>query len=77
MTLRLRFIRLRADEDDFHLEIDMYSPGILITGRYEGSGGYNSLNISAHGTFVTNISKFFKFNYFIKKTCNLLAASPT
>lgn len=52
----VRDARLRADEESFHLEVDMFSPNILITGKYEGNGGYNSLNISAHGTFVTNMS---------------------
>ncbi|CAH0724812.1 unnamed protein product, partial [Brenthis ino] len=52
----VRDARLRAEDDNFHLEIDMFSPAISISGKYEGHGGYNSLNITAHGTFVTNMT---------------------
>ncbi|XP_013191310.1 protein takeout [Amyelois transitella] len=43
--------RLRADEDRFHLEVDLTAPKVFVTGQYEGEGRYNSLRINAHGTF--------------------------
>ncbi|XP_053612568.1 protein takeout [Plodia interpunctella] len=48
--------RLRADEDRFHMEIDMTSPKVFVTGQYEGEGRYNSLRINAHGTFNATMS---------------------
>ncbi|CAH2238204.1 jg11486 [Pararge aegeria aegeria] len=52
----VRDARLRADEDSFHLEIDMYSPAVSMSGKYEGGGSYNALNITARGTYQTNMT---------------------
>ncbi|KAG7310729.1 hypothetical protein JYU34_003537 [Plutella xylostella] len=47
--------RLRADEERFHLEVDMTSPSVFVTGRYHGEGRYNSLRVNATGGFNTTM----------------------
>ncbi|XP_063826145.1 uncharacterized protein LOC135075656 [Ostrinia nubilalis] len=48
--------RLKADEDRFHLEVDVTTPRIKIRGQYIGEGRYNSLQIRANGQFSTNMT---------------------
>ncbi|KAL0901591.1 hypothetical protein ABMA27_006812 [Loxostege sticticalis] len=48
--------RLRADEDRFHLELDLTTPKINVRGQYAGEGRYNSLQIQANGEFITNMT---------------------
>ncbi|CAH0766797.1 unnamed protein product [Diatraea saccharalis] len=48
--------RLRADEDRFHLEVDLTTPRVHVYGSYRGEGRYNSLQILAHGQFDTNMT---------------------
>ncbi|XP_050666302.1 circadian clock-controlled protein daywake-like [Leptidea sinapis] len=50
-TSTVRDVRLKADEDKFHLEIDMFTPKVIIKGQYEGGGSYNSLKLLATGEF--------------------------
>ncbi|CAG4965023.1 unnamed protein product [Colias eurytheme] len=50
-TSTVRDARLKADEESFHLEIDMFTPEVFIKGKYEGAGSYNSLKILANGDF--------------------------
>ncbi|XP_050348316.1 uncharacterized protein LOC126772159 [Nymphalis io] len=52
----VRDARLRVDDDSFHLEVDMFSPAVSVSGKYEGSGSYNALNVIAKGTYVTNMT---------------------
>ncbi|XP_052747342.1 circadian clock-controlled protein daywake isoform X2 [Bicyclus anynana] len=52
----VRDARLRADEDSFHLEVDMYTPAVNLSGKYEGGGSYNALNITARGTYHTEMT---------------------
>ncbi|XP_045781034.1 circadian clock-controlled protein daywake-like [Maniola jurtina] len=52
----VRDARLRADEDSFHLEVDMYTPAVSMTGKYEGGGSYNALNITARGTYQADMT---------------------
>ncbi|CAH2102604.1 unnamed protein product [Euphydryas editha] len=53
----VRDVRLRADDDSFHLEIDMFSPAVTVSGDYEGSGSYNALTfVNAHGIYITNMT---------------------
>lgn len=48
--------RLRADEDRFHLEVDLTTPLVHVHGAYRGEGKYNSLQILAYGQFDTNMT---------------------
>ncbi|CAK1539940.1 unnamed protein product [Leptosia nina] len=48
--------RLKADEDNFHLEVDMFTPNVVVNGKYEGGGSYNSLKILANGLFNTSMT---------------------
>ncbi|XP_047511312.1 circadian clock-controlled protein daywake [Pieris napi] len=48
--------RLKADEDSFHLEIDMFTPKVKVYGEYEGGGSYNSLKLLANGNFSTTMT---------------------
>lgn len=62
--------RLRADEDKFHLEVDLTSPWIIVTGDYRGEGRFNSLKITAHGTFnltMTDLTYTWKLDGVPKK----------
>nr|ARD05169.1 juvenile hormone binding protein 2 [Antheraea pernyi] len=45
--------RVRADDDQVHIEIDLTAPKIVIRSDYEGVGQYNDLKIKAHGTVRT------------------------
>nr|UDM59899.1 putative odorant binding protein 2 [Corcyra cephalonica] len=58
--------RLRADEDKFHLEVDLTSPRVFVTGQYHGEGRYNSLKIAAKGSFnsTMSISIILEYNIF-------------
>ncbi|CAG9581340.1 unnamed protein product [Danaus chrysippus] len=49
-------VRLRADDDSFYMEVDMFSPAISVDGKYEGGGSYNDLNVTAYGDYVTNMT---------------------
>ncbi|CAH4031084.1 unnamed protein product [Pieris brassicae] len=48
--------RLKADEDSFNLEIDMFTPEVKVYGDYEGGGSYNSLKLLANGNFSTTMT---------------------
>nr|QIJ45752.1 odorant binding protein [Glyphodes pyloalis] len=48
--------RLRADDDRFHLEVDLTTPRVNVRGQYIGEGRYNSLQIRANGQFTTNMT---------------------
>nr|ADD71058.1 odorant-binding protein [Chilo suppressalis] len=48
--------RLRADEDRFHMEVDLTTPLVHVHGSYRGEGRYNSLQILAYGRFDTNMT---------------------
>nr|AOG12867.1 odorant binding protein [Eogystia hippophaecolus] len=48
--------RLRADEDYFHLEVDITTPRVFVRGKYIGEGRYNSLRINAKGEFNTTMT---------------------
>ncbi|XP_072944040.1 putative beta-carotene-binding protein [Epargyreus clarus] len=50
---KVRDVRLKADEDNFHMEVDMFSPTIKAKGKYSGGGSYNSLQVNASGDFDT------------------------
>nr|QGN03643.1 putative odorant binding protein 9 [Conopomorpha sinensis] len=47
--------RLKADEDRFHLEIDLTSPKIVVTGDYHGEGRFNAYKVNATGQFNTTM----------------------
>lgn len=49
--------RLRADEDQFHLEVDMTSPKVFVQGTYAAEGTYNFLQIKANGGFNNTMSE--------------------
>ncbi|XP_068626665.1 circadian clock-controlled protein daywake-like [Battus philenor] len=49
-------VRLRADDDSFHMEIDMFTKQIYSIGRYSGGGSYSDLRINATGEFNTTMS---------------------
>ncbi|CAK1601956.1 unnamed protein product [Parnassius mnemosyne] len=49
-------VRLRAEDDSFHMEIDMFTPQIISKGHYSGGGSYNALRINASGDFNTIMS---------------------
>ncbi|KPJ16707.1 Circadian clock-controlled protein [Papilio machaon] len=49
-------VRLRAEDDSFHMEIDMFSPQIFCKGRFSGGGSYNVLRVNASGDFNTTMS---------------------
>ncbi|XP_050666307.1 circadian clock-controlled protein daywake-like [Leptidea sinapis] len=53
-TSTVRDVRLKADEDKFHIEVDIKTPNMVVTGRYDGGGSYSTLKLSANGLF--NIS---------------------
>nr|ALT31634.1 odorant-binding protein 4 [Cnaphalocrocis medinalis] len=55
-TATVHDARLRADDDRFHLELDLTTPRVNIRGQYLGEGRYNSLQIKAHGHFSTNMT---------------------
>ncbi|XP_063357582.1 uncharacterized protein LOC134647243 [Cydia amplana] len=48
--------RLRADEDRFHLEVDMTTPRVFVQGNYFGEGRFNSLTFNATGMFNTTMT---------------------
>ncbi|CAB3239921.1 unnamed protein product [Arctia plantaginis] len=48
--------RLRADDDKFHLEVDLTTPKVTITTNYRGEGKFNVLNIYAYGTINTTMT---------------------
>lgn len=50
--------RLRADDDKFHLEVDLTTPTVTITTSYRGEGKFNVLNLLAYGTVNTTMSKY-------------------
>ncbi|KAL4702988.1 hypothetical protein ACJJTC_008766 [Scirpophaga incertulas] len=49
-------VRFRADDDQFHLEVDLTTPRVHVRGKYRGEGRYNSLKILAYGMFNTNMT---------------------
>ncbi|CAH2050323.1 unnamed protein product, partial [Iphiclides podalirius] len=49
-------VRLRAEDESFLLEIDMFTSQIFCKGRYSGGGSFNALRINATGDFNTTIS---------------------
>ncbi|KAI8438420.1 hypothetical protein MSG28_010948 [Choristoneura fumiferana] len=48
--------RIRADEDRFHLEVDMTTPRVFVQGNYFGEGRFNSLTFNASGMFNTTMT---------------------
>lgn len=53
----VRDVRLRAEDDSFHLEIDMYTPAVTVSGDYKGSGSFNDLTfVNAQGMYITNMT---------------------
>ncbi|KAJ8735517.1 hypothetical protein PYW07_007137 [Mythimna separata] len=48
--------RLRADDDKFHLEVDLTSPMVAVKAQYYGEGQFNSLKIVAYGDFNTTMT---------------------
>ncbi|XP_041975448.1 putative beta-carotene-binding protein [Aricia agestis] len=48
--------RLKADDDKFHLEVDMFTPRVRVTGRYRGEGGYNAIFVNTTGDFSVNMT---------------------
>ncbi|XP_026758733.1 uncharacterized protein LOC113518150 [Galleria mellonella] len=48
--------RLRADDDQFYLEVDLTTPKVFVTGQYQGEGRYNSLKIAAKGSFNSTMT---------------------
>ncbi|XP_059048502.1 uncharacterized protein LOC131843703 isoform X2 [Achroia grisella] len=53
---KVKDARLRADDDNFHLEVDIETPRVFVTGQYEGEGRYNSLKIVAKGSFNSTMT---------------------
>lgn len=48
--------RLRAEDESFHMEIDMITKQIFCKGRYSGGGSFNALRLNASGDFNTTMS---------------------
>ncbi|GBP39799.1 RNA-directed DNA polymerase from mobile element jockey [Eumeta japonica] len=48
---KIQGVRLKADDDRFHLEIDVKQPKVFIKGDYHGEGQYNSLRVNTDGQF--------------------------
>ncbi|NP_001036947.1 juvenile hormone binding protein an-0147 precursor [Bombyx mori] len=48
--------RVRADEDNFYMEVDLSAPSIVIRGDFKGEGQYNALKVKAYGDFNTSMS---------------------
>ncbi|KAF9421595.1 hypothetical protein HW555_002528 [Spodoptera exigua] len=48
--------RLRADDDKFHLEVDLSGPRVSVRADYYGEGQFNSLKIVAYGQVNTTMS---------------------
>ncbi|PZC80154.1 hypothetical protein B5X24_HaOG200968 [Helicoverpa armigera] len=48
--------RLRADDDKFHLEVDLTSPKVTVHAEYHGEGKFNSLRILAFGEVNTTMT---------------------
>lgn len=51
--------RVKADDDQLHVEIDLKAPRVYVNGTYKGVGQYNALKIDAYGEFNTTMSEFF------------------
>lgn len=49
--------RLRADEDQFHLEVDLTTPKVVVKGAYSAEGTYNFLQVNASGEFNTTLGE--------------------
>nr|QCF41932.1 odorant binding protein [Athetis dissimilis] len=48
--------RLRADDDKFHLEVDLTGPLVAVRAQYYGEGQFNNLKILAYGEFNTTMT---------------------
>ncbi|XP_075971905.1 circadian clock-controlled protein daywake-like [Anticarsia gemmatalis] len=48
--------RVRADDDKFHLEVDLSTPQVIVSAEYYGEGQFNALKIVAEGTFNTTMT---------------------
>ncbi|XP_026319484.1 uncharacterized protein LOC113229993 [Hyposmocoma kahamanoa] len=58
MSLQVRCVPiLRADEDQFHLEVDMSAPKVFVQGTYAAEGTYNFLQVKANGGFNNTMTE--------------------
>lgn len=48
--------RVRTDDDQLHIEIDLTAPKVVVRTEYEGNGQYNALKINAHGMINNTMS---------------------
>lgn len=53
---------MRADEDNFYMEVDLSAPSIVIRGDFKGEGQYNALKVKAYGDFNTSMCTYLNKN---------------